>query len=121
MRSITRAATIAGLTLATAVLPFTATAATTAAQSQQAVTAPAGQVAVADIIKTCGKGYSGYIRRPGKDALCLRPGTRTWGGFKAFECRGKLTVYFKEGQKVECGGYGVNFPDYGGVVKTVAR
>ncbi|SFB59742.1 hypothetical protein SAMN05216266_12447 [Amycolatopsis marina] len=72
MRSITRAATVAGLTL---------------------VTAPAGEVAVSDIIKTCGNKYSGYIRRLGKDALCLRPGTRT----------------------------GANFPYYGGVVKTVAR
>lgn len=119
MRSITRAATVAGLTFATVVLPFTATAAT--AQQQQAMAAPAAEVAVSDIIKTCGKGYSGYIRRFGKDALCLRPGTRTWGGFKAFECVGSITVYFKEGQKIECAPTGVNFPYYGGVVKTVAR
>ncbi|PRX48977.1 hypothetical protein B0I33_1039 [Prauserella shujinwangii] len=110
MRALRKAVTLAGVALTLAVVPVTAAGA-------EPVAAPSG--AESDIIKTCGKGYVGYLRRFGKDALCLKPGTRTWNGFKAFECQGKVTVYFKEGQKIHCGG-GVNFPHYGGVVKTVA-
>ncbi|PXY32361.1 hypothetical protein [Prauserella muralis] len=112
MRTLSRAVLLAAVAATTAVLPATAATAAPAG--------PSGTSGDPEIIKTCGKGYSGYIRRFGKDALCLQPGTRTWSGFKAFECKGNITVYFKEGQRVECGG-GVNFPYYGGVVKTVAR
>ncbi|MEU6643774.1 hypothetical protein ABZ863_14645 [Saccharomonospora sp. NPDC046836] len=112
MRTLRKAVLIAGIAATAAVLPVTAATA-------EPVAAPVA-AASSDIIKTCGNGYSGYIRRAGKDALCLQRGTRTWGGFKAFECKGNITVYFKGGQRVECGG-GVNFPYYGGVVKTVAR
>ncbi|GAA3814672.1 MULTISPECIES: hypothetical protein [Amycolatopsis] len=100
-------------------LLIAAVAATAAALPVPASATPA-PVTGSDIITTCGQGYSGYIRRFGKDALCLQPGTRTWAGFKAFECKGAITVYFKNGTKLECGG-GIDFPDNGGIVKTVAR
>ncbi|OXM73697.1 MULTISPECIES: hypothetical protein [Amycolatopsis] len=104
-------------------LLLAAIATTAAALPATASATPAPTSAVVadqDIITTCGPGYSGYIRRPGKDALCLQPGTRTWTGFQAFECKGNITVYFKNGKHVECGG-GIDFEYNGGVVKTVAR
>lgn len=92
----------------------------TASATPGPAAAPAAPVTASDIITTCGQGYSGYIRRFGKDALCLKPGTRTWTGFTAFECKGAITVHFKNGTKLDCGS-GVDFPDNGGIVKTVAR
>ncbi|SFP36826.1 hypothetical protein SAMN05421810_102379 [Amycolatopsis arida] len=111
MRTFAKIVVTAGVALAAGVLPVTA-----ASAQPQAAAAPVDLVT-----KHCGKNtnYVGYIRRPGKDALCLRPGTRTWGGFEIFECAGKVTVYFKDGTKFYCGA-GVNFPKYGGLVKTVA-
>ncbi|NIH79060.1 hypothetical protein [Amycolatopsis viridis] len=109
-------------TLLLAAIAATA-AATAAALPAAAAASPASAAPVAagkDIITTCGPGYSGYIRRPAKDALCLRPGTRNWNSFQAFECRGNLTVYFANGKQVECGA-GIDFDFNGGVVKTVAR
>lgn len=105
MRKFTQTMLIAGI--AVFGLPVAATAAP----------ASAAPVAAADVITTCGAGYVGYLRRFGKDAICLKPGTRTWGGFEAFECGGKVTVYFKNGKHVGCPS---NFPAHGGVVKTVA-
>lgn len=113
MRSLTRVPTFAGVALTIAAAPaVTATAETTALPAT-------GQ---SNIDKTCGEGYAGYLRRPGKDALCLRAGTRTWSGFRAFECRGNLIVYFEDGEKVVCNPqFGVNFGFHGGVVKTVVH
>ncbi|MFC4004198.1 hypothetical protein ACFS2C_20400 [Prauserella oleivorans] len=114
MNALRKAVVIAGLAGVAAVLPVAGASAEPAAGPAQVTAMPA------DVITTCGKGFSGYMRRAGKDALCLKPGTRTWTGFKAFECRGKLTLHFKDGTRINCGGTGVNFPDHGGVVKTVA-
>ncbi|AXB45107.1 hypothetical protein [Amycolatopsis albispora] len=106
MRAFATAAAVFGIVVTGLSLPAQA-----AEQGATAAQAPS------DVIRTCGDGYAGYIRRFGKDALCLKPGTRTWGGFEAFECGGKVTVYFKDGSKIGCP---TNFPSHGGVVKTVA-
>ena len=108
MRAFAKAAAVIGIAATALSVPVAASAAEQGATAAQAPN---------DVIRTCGDGYAGYIRRFGKDALCLKPGTRTWGGFEAFECGGKVTVYFKDGSKIGCP---TNFPAHGGVVKTVA-
>ncbi|WP_245192188.1 hypothetical protein [Amycolatopsis azurea] len=109
MRPYVKVAALAGATLTVALLPVTAA---------QAAPAPASG---SDPIITCESGYHGWMRRAGKDAICLKPGTRTWD-VKVFECAGDLTVHFKNGEKAYCGGnmkIGLDLAVQSTVVKTV--
>lgn len=62
----------------------------------------------------------GYFKRARKDAICLRPGTRTWSGMTIYECAGKVVVHLEGSGKQNCG-IGLNFKKGVKVVKTVAR
>jgi hypothetical protein len=87
-----------GAGLVTALQPLSA------ASAQPVHAAPAASSATAEgPITTCEAGYHGWIRRAGKDAICLKPGTHTWD-VKVFECAGDLTLFFKNGKQVYCGG-----------------
>lgn len=61
----------------------------------------------------------GYFKRANKDAICLRPGTRTWSGMAIYECAGKVVVHLEGSGKQNCG-LGLNFKKGSKVVKTVA-
>ncbi|WP_370968567.1 hypothetical protein [Amycolatopsis sp. cg9] len=73
-----------------------------------------------DPITTCESGYHGWMRRAGKDAICLWPGERTWD-IRVFECAGDLTLYFENGKHAYCGGsmkFGIDIAETSNVVKT---
>jgi hypothetical protein len=75
-----------------------------AASAQPVQAAPVAPSATAGgPIPPCEAGYHGWIRRAGKDAICLKPGTHTWD-VKVFVCAGDLTLFFKNGKQVYCGG-----------------
>ncbi|GAB3133928.1 hypothetical protein [Amycolatopsis sp. NPDC004378] len=110
MRPYLKASAVIGTALVAGLLP-----AGTASAS-----APATATVASDPIITCESGYHGWMRRAGKDAICLWPGERTWD-VRVFECAGDLTLYFKNGRHVYCGGsmtIGLDIAETSDVVKT---
>jgi hypothetical protein len=110
MRAYLKVAAVTGAALVVGLLP---------AGTASAAPAPTGTVASGPII-SCESGYHGWMRRAGKDSICLKPGTRTWD-MRVFECAGDLTLYFKNGNHVYCGGsmkYGIDIAETADVVKT---
>jgi hypothetical protein len=110
MRPYLKVAAVTGAALVAGLLP---------AGVASASASVAGTVA-SDPIITCESGYHGWMRRAGKDAICLKPGTRTWD-IRVFECAGDLTLYFKNGKHTYCGGsmkFGIDIAETSTVVKT---
>lgn len=111
MRPYLKVAAVTGAALVAGLLP---------AGAASAAPAPAAGTAASDPIITCESGYHGWMRRAGKDAICLWPGERTWD-IRVFECAGDLTLYFKNGKHAYCGGsmkFGIDIAETSNVVKT---
>ncbi|MFJ1760577.1 hypothetical protein ACIOD2_09695 [Amycolatopsis sp. NPDC088138] len=111
MRPYLKVAAVTGAALVAGLLP---------AGAASAAPAPASRAIASDPIITCDSGYHGWMRRAGKDAICLWPGERTWD-IRVFECAGDLTLYFKDGKHAYCGGsmkFGIDIAETSNVVKT---
>jgi hypothetical protein len=111
MRPYLKVAAVTGAALVAGLLP---------AGAASAAPAPSAGAVASDPIITCESGYHGWMRRAGKDAICLWPGERTWD-IRVFECAGDLTLYFKNGKHAYCGGsmkFGIDIAETSDVVKT---
>lgn len=110
MRPYLKAAAVTGAALVAGLLPG----------GTASASAPAPATVASDPIISCESGYHGWMRRAGKDAICLWPGERTWD-IRVFECAGDLTLYFENGKTAYCGGsmkFGIDIAETSNVVKT---